>query len=284
MNELQQKLFELLKEFVRVCEENNLTYWLLGGTLLGAVRHKGFIPWDDDVDVAMPREDYEKFINLKQEAFSDKKFFVQTFKSDPHYMWNYAKLRDSSTTYIEPAFRNIRMNHGLWLDVFPLDGISKEPQDPKKLVHHIGWRWHNNYMMRMYAKRRKIRKERWFKDILLNIYAYLFFWTNVGHWRNKYEEKRYLKYKTSECKQWVFYHSSSRQRGITLREWWEGEEVYGVFEGLRVRLPHNYDAYLTWIYGDYMTPPPENKRVPLHLAKHYSATIGYEEYIKSHNL
>ena len=284
LHNLHRVLRIVLDDLIQICNTNNLHFILIGGSAIGALRSCGFIPWDDDIDVAMPREDYEKFVHLKQNAFSDEKFFLQTFETDPHYMWNFAKLRDSSTTYIEHSFRNIRMNHGLWLDIFPLDGISKEPKDAKKLVHRIGWTWHNNYMMRMYAKRRKISKDTWLKDIFLNIYAYLFFWTNVGHWRNKLEEKRYLKYKTCECKQWVFYHSNSRTKGIVLRDWWAGEAVYGEFEGLKVRLPHNYDAYLSWAYGDYMTPPPENKRISLHPSKHCSATIGYKEYIKEHKL
>lgn len=283
MTELQAKIFEIFKEFVRVCEEHHLTYFVVGGTAIGTVRHKGFIPWDDDVDVAMPREDYEKFLALDN-PFSDKKYFLQTFKTDPHYPWNFAKIRDSSTTYIEGSFRNVDMNHGVWLDIFPLDGISKTPKDPKKLVHHLGWAWHHNYMMRMYAKRKRIRKQTWLKDLWFNIYAYLFFWTNVGHWRNKYQERRCLRHKTSECEQWICYYSNFRSRGITLRKWWLGPEVYGEFEGMKVRLPADYHTYLTYVFGDYMKLPPENKRCSEHKTKHISVTQGYKEYMKEHKI
>jgi lipopolysaccharide cholinephosphotransferase len=123
MNELQKKQLEILKEFDRVCRENNLTYFANGGTCIGAIRHNGFIPWDDDVDVMMPREDYEKLLKL-QNPWSDSKYFLQTFRTDKHYVLNFAKLRDSSTTYLESLFYNIRQNHGVWIDIFPLDGIS----------------------------------------------------------------------------------------------------------------------------------------------------------------
>ncbi len=90
MNDLQQKQLEILKEFIRVCEKHNLTYFLVGGSCLGAARHKGFIPWDDDIDVGMPREDFDKYVELQKE-YEGTKYFIQTWKSDPHYTYNYAK-------------------------------------------------------------------------------------------------------------------------------------------------------------------------------------------------
>ena len=88
MNELQKCQFEILKEFIKVCKENNLQYYLVGGTCLGAVRHKGFIPWDDDIDVAMPRKDFNKFVAL-QDKFP-KHLFIQTYKTDKNFIYNYA--------------------------------------------------------------------------------------------------------------------------------------------------------------------------------------------------
>ena len=283
MTELQAKLLEIFKEFIRVCDEHHLRYYACGGTALGSIRHKGFIPWDDDVDVVMPREDYEKLLALDN-PFSDPKYFLQTYKTDKHYPWNFAKLRDSSTTYIEGSFRNVDMNHGLWLDIFPLDGISKTPKDPKKLVHHLGWAWHHNYMMRAYAKRKKIRKQTWLKDLWFNIYAYLFFWTNVGQWRNKYIDRKCKKYKCDDCEQVINYFSNVRCGGITLRKWWIGKDVYGDFEGIKIRLPADPDGYLSYVFGDYMKLPPENKRHGEHKTKHISTTVGYKEYMKEHKL
>ena len=86
MNDLQKELFEIFKSFVAVCEKHHLRYYLIGGTCLGAVRHKGFIPWDDDIDVGLPREDYEKFITL-QDEFKGTPYFIQTWKSDPKYLY-----------------------------------------------------------------------------------------------------------------------------------------------------------------------------------------------------
>ena len=112
MNDLQKKQLEILKAFIKVCEKYNLRYFLVGGTCLGAARHKGFIPWDDDIDVGMPREDYDKYVLLQKE-YEGTPYFIQTWKSDPRYCYNFAKLRDSSTTFIENYFMSHRINHGV---------------------------------------------------------------------------------------------------------------------------------------------------------------------------
>lgn len=118
MNDLQKCQLNILIEFIRLCEEHNLTYYLVGGTCLGAVRHKGFIPWDDDIDVGMPRKDYDKFIQLQKEI--KKPYFIQTYKSDKNYIYNFAKIRDCTTTFIENTFVCHQFNHGVWIDVFQL--------------------------------------------------------------------------------------------------------------------------------------------------------------------
>ena len=106
MNDLQKRLLAIFKAFAEVCEKHNLSYFLNGGSCLGAIRHKGFIPWDDDIDVMMPREDYEKFITLQKE-YEGTPYFIQCWKTDPHYIYRYAKLRDSSTTLIEDYYVNL---------------------------------------------------------------------------------------------------------------------------------------------------------------------------------
>ena len=116
-------LLDMLYQFDRVCQKHGLVYFIMYGTLLGAVRHKGFIPWDDDMDVVMPREDYEKFMRLKDE-FKEPLFF-QTPYTDPGYFYTPIRIRNSNTTAIVEKFKYAGFNHGIWFSVFPLDNWSE---------------------------------------------------------------------------------------------------------------------------------------------------------------
>ena len=188
MNPLQAKQLEILKAFIRVCDKHNLEYFLVYGTALGAIRHKGFIPWDDDIDVAMPRKDYEEYIKLQNE-YEGTPYFIQTFKTDPCYIYNYAKLRDSSTTFLENAFKNHRINQGVFIDIFPVDGMSREVGDREKIGKKNKFIWRQVYLSYLPALRRKVHKRTFFKDILLNIVAGLFYIFDIAHYRNKRVER-----------------------------------------------------------------------------------------------
>ena len=120
LRQLQLCELEILDEFVRVCEKHGLQYYLVGGTLLGAVRHQGFIPWDDDIDVAMPREDYDRFAALSAEEL-DPRFFYQCPDTDPDYFLTYAKIRKNKTEVYEERFKDAKFRGGVFIDIFPLD-------------------------------------------------------------------------------------------------------------------------------------------------------------------
>ena len=117
---LQEEGLKILSEFHRICEAHNLLYILDYGTLLGAVRHKGFIPWDDDIDVSMPRKDYEKFLEVCEYSLKES-FLLQTNKTDPNYFYPYAKLRISDDRLKENLVSHFDMIHGPWIDIFPFD-------------------------------------------------------------------------------------------------------------------------------------------------------------------
>lgn len=124
LRKLQLAELEILNEFVRVCEKWSLRYYLVGGTLLGAVRHKGFIPWDDDIDVAMPREDYDKFATVCREELGPD-YFYQSPETDLHYFLTYAKIRRNGTEVYEKRFKNAAFHKGIFIDIFPLDPCPK---------------------------------------------------------------------------------------------------------------------------------------------------------------
>lgn len=119
---VQLKCLEALIEVRRICEKHNLQYYLVGGTALGAIRHQGFIPWDDDVDLGMPRKDYIEFLKIcKTELYPQ--FTLQTPENTPIVVFPYAKIRLNNTVYKEKSIENIEMHHGIFIDIFPLDNI-----------------------------------------------------------------------------------------------------------------------------------------------------------------
>ena len=277
MNPLQEKLLEMLKEFIRVCEENHLTYFACAGTTLGAVRHNGFIPWDDDIDVMMPRPDYEKLLKL-QNPFSDKKYFLQTFKTDKSYILNYAKLRDSSTTYIENFYAEHVINHGVWIDIFPIDGRSKKDHPSKRKAKLQNFRfWVNVFLCYPYAFKRRFRKKHFFKDLFFNFVSLLVFYTNIFHYRNKLVEWWMRLTKYEEAKYVGIYADAYLSKAMWPKEW-TNESILIKFEDTEIAIPKMYHEYLSFLYGDYMKLPPVDKREGHHHNKGFSLEIGYKEY------
>ena len=282
MNDLQKKELDLFKAFASVCEKHHLQYFLVGGSALGAIRHKGFIPWDDDIDVGMPRKDYDAFIKLQKE-FEGTPYFIQNFKSDPCYIYNYGKLRDSSTTFIEDVYKNHRINHGVWIDIFPIDGFSKVMMPREKLAKKVRHIWNQVYLSYLPSLRRKVRKETWFKDILLNIVAGLFYIFDIAHYRNKHVERYVRKIPLEESVMAGNYFGFNMKREAMDTNLFK-EFVKVPFEDTEAYVLKDYDTYLRNLYGEYMTPPPVDKQVGHHYNKGLDLQMGYEEYLKRNRI
>ena len=131
MTELQKIELDILKSVIDICDELNLKYYLVCGSALGAVKYNGFIPWDDDIDIGLPREDYEIFIQ-KAQAMLPEYYFLQNYNTDKNFPLFMTKIRDSRTTFVEMQFQNIDMHHGVYIDVFPLDGYPNKRKAIKK--------------------------------------------------------------------------------------------------------------------------------------------------------
>ena len=123
LDKLHKVHLEILDEFVRVCNENKLTYFLVGGTLLGAIRHKGFIPWDDDIDVGMPRADYNKFIEIANSKLN-KKFLLDCYENNKDYYLPYAKIKKDGTIFDEEVSHHLDNHKGIFIDIFPFENVS----------------------------------------------------------------------------------------------------------------------------------------------------------------
>ena len=125
---------DMLCAFIEICNRLSIRYYLLGGTMLGAVRHHGFIPWDDDIDVGIFRDDYELFIS-KAQSYLPNYYFLQNIYTDPECMINFTKIRDSRTTFIETSTKSKKMNHGVYIDIFPLDFYPDDENDKIGRAH-----------------------------------------------------------------------------------------------------------------------------------------------------
>lgn len=272
MNELQKRVFEVFCQFVNICGDMGVKYYALGGTMLGAVRHKGFIPWDDDVDVGMMREDYELFCKKATDYLPDF-YFLQTYKKDAQYPLGTTKLRDSRTTFIETRFKYLKMNHGVYIDIFPLDyypdsGVEQIKLARKQSVY--------KYRIRMADNRDGLHSKpaEFFASMYGNLLRLKY--PTVGDAVGK-RDRLYASIPQSRLI--ANYYGAWGKKEIVPAEWY-GEGASAEFEGLSVTVPKEYDKWLTQVYGDYMQLPPPEKRVSHHhidlidLEKPYTYYMG----------
>lgn len=271
---LKKVELELLKVFIAICKQENLQYFVVGGTALGTVRHKGFIPWDDDIDVAMPRKDYEKFIKIAQ-ARMPEYLFLQNIDTEKNYLQGFSKIRDSRTTFIEISCKNFKINHGVYLDIFPLDGYPSS-----KLKSYI-----LDFLKKIYNSRISLEfslddSSCVCKKILKN-FLKLFY--PVCRKVIEKREKLFKKYDFDSCDYIANHCGAWGKKEIMPKEIF-GKGTIGSFDGIQVILPEKYDEYLTRMYGDYMELPPIEKRI----AHHYCDVIDFEksylEYTKDENI
>lgn len=271
MNRLQTVELELLKAFVDICEKLELKYYLVCGTALGAVKYGGFIPWDDDVDVALPREEYRRFLQ-EAPALLPEHIFLQNYRTDPAFPHVYTKLRHSGTTFIEEGTAHLPIHHGVYLDVFPLDGypegkLAGKIFDLKKKL--LTWqqycalkgdpkprvRLRNKFYRALGFHKRTAKTmaamERLFCRYPARTGA---IWCNHGNWQGRLEYAPRTQY---------------------------GEGTWASFEGLRVRIPEQFDAYLTQKYGDWRAELPQDKQVSHHAWLVCDVDKPYTDYTNS---
>lgn len=254
LSEVHSALLDILSEFDRVCREHHLRYTLSYGTLIGAVRHHGFIPWDDDVDVCMPRPDYEKFITLCNEGALGEPFSLSPDRGKrPDY--SFAKVLDrrysiKSTTHLEVPY--------LYVDVFPLDGVPSDEKAWKKLHRRERIRAFWLLLTKWYT----IGKAGWLLyPIGLPFYLLSFC---MGRKRLVAKMNRDALAFPFEESDLVAVHTWGTLKEVMPRETFE-RYVELDFAGRKFLAVEQYHEYLTHCYGDYMTPPPPNRQVTHHL-------------------
>lgn len=243
---LKKRQTEILKAFMQACETLNLKWYVFSGTMLGAVRHKGYIPWDDDLDTAMPIEDYVALLEKGQKVLGPH-FFVQDYSTDPEYVRHFAKIRMNGTSYIEQGTEDLNINQGIFIDIFPLFGLPKS-----KIA-----RWFFLFKFRIINKRICTHKSASFFIRFVTACSTFFL-------SRKYLKKKRMALMTKYCPSKTGFVSAGADLRMVYPIHCLTGYVDGQFEGLTVRLPVEYDYFLTATYGDYMTPPPPEKRCGHH--------------------
>lgn len=249
---LQLCELDILRAFTDVCERLGLRYYLVGGTLLGAVRHGGFIPWDDDIDVAMPREDYDRFARIAQAELGPN-YFYQSPDTDPHYFLTYAKIRKKGTFFYEERFRDARFEQGVFIDIFPLDFCP-----PKGPVCHLLF----NVLAVMNYRGQVDSGEAYrpYAELSGRIgYALLRLYSPEGLVRARRRLLR-LSRRLSDGKTLASYAGAYSYRGETFPEEWFGTPRDITFEGVIFSAPQGTEQILRQFYGEYMQLPPLSER------------------------
>lgn len=268
LKKLQSIELEMLLEVDRICRKNDIKYSLDGGTLLGAVRHRGFIPWDDDIDVVMLRPEYEKFRAACETGLDRSRFFLQDYKSDPCYIFGYEKLRRKNTAFVRIGQERLKQHGGIFIDIFVYDHVPDNPAIRqihflacfcirKALYSEIG---------KTAAKSAALRA--WYRLISLVPRNFVFKIRDII--AGKCNKK-----KTKLCRHYTYTYRKHCRYGLPRVCFDDYTELD--FEGCKFKAFKNYDYYLSELYGDYMKLPPVEKRVP-HLNVSYIKFVEPKEH------
>ncbi len=260
LNETQQYILQVLREVIHVLDELEIPYYMQGGTMLGAIRHGGFIPWDDDVDLGIPRADYERLLTKVAERLPEN-LELRTYDdaSDHHYY--FARIVDTRYQIRRMGSLEERLEN-VWVDLFPLDGM------PNGAMARM---WHKLRLLMVRLKYHlscfeKVNIKRPGRPAIERFIIKIATWTRVGKWFNTRKQldkmDALLKKYPPEESDWLI--NFMGQTSYKFNEMFK-KEVYGKktayqFEDFSLIGPEQYDAYLKSLYGDYMTPPKESDR------------------------
>jgi lipopolysaccharide cholinephosphotransferase len=248
LRKLQMVELDMLIVVDRLCAKHHLTYYLMAGSALGAARHHGFIPWDGDIDIGMPRQDYERFLQLCSTELPAG-LFLQTHQTDPYYFRHFAKIRNERTTFVQGGLERLKYSHGVFIDILPIDGA------PSSQI----LRYMHAAVIRLSVLFGSLRYVTRFSDhfirrtvALLSMSMPYDFWFSLGERALRWSKLETARFGGTLC-------GLEYGRNLVSREYF-GTPERVKFEGRDLPVPHQLDAYLKHVYGDYLQPPPVQQR------------------------
>ncbi|WP_443731786.1 LicD family protein [Segatella buccae] len=249
---------DIVKEVINICNENGLVYYALGGTMLGAIRHKGFIPWDDDIDLGMPRKDYERFLEIAPSLLS-KTLRLVNYKTDKDYHYYITRVQDIETRVMENRYEAEGKYTHVSIDIFPLDGSPNNALLRKiyyfKVMMHRG-------MMALHYKN-GIDKERK-RGLCERLFLKMMTTLPTDKLFDAYHQKEKIDKILKKHNMWGSDFSGNIMGAYRTVEMiptsWYGKDAFYNFENIKIRGIKEYNKYLSHLYGDYMQLPPVNAR------------------------
>lgn len=256
MKEVWAVELDLLAELDRVCKKYGITYIASGGTMLGAVRHKGFIPWDDDIDVMMTRDQYDNLLSVAANEFQYPYFF-QTSGSDNDYFCGYSKLRNSNTAALEHNYLEYKYNQGIFIDIFPLDNSSDSKFKYKWQIIQAKYFLRMSEICKKYVYGMNVEGN-WLKRKIVDLMYFLFH----KSFPNVFEPYSNIKNLEHVCHK----YNNEKTTYISLMSFQPGNRIHDLyltdmdhliesdFEFIKIMIPQNYDSHLRRKFGEYNVP------------------------------
>lgn len=253
LKHLQMVILSIMKDIDNMCKENNIEYYLIGGSAIGAIRHKGFIPWDDDLDIIMSPQNYERFLKISEDKLDREKYYIQKGAKDWPLEFSKVKLKGTILEEHEGYIVHEDMK-GIYVDIFKMDNVSD---------NQLIARW--QYLCGKYYLCYQL-SSRTYKSASLSkrIMMVLSFPLKLKPIR-QFIIYQTIKYNNKETKRWGFFYGRTRWKSAIVEKKIFGKPTYVQFENIKLAVPEHYHEYLTQVFGDYMKLPPLEQRKGLHL-------------------
>lgn len=279
LKRIQEVELEILKDFMDICDRHGLDYFGIAGTGIGALRHHGFIPWDDDIDVAMPRDDFEKMLPLVEKEMGDK-YLIMNAERYPNYPLMTTRMTMRGTKFKEEALKNIDAPLGIFLDLYPLDKVSDNPKEARRQARDA-WFWSKILILRSIPfpmlgfsgwKAKIIHAICGLAHLVLSILHVPKTWIYKKAYEAETRSNHYTKTKNLD-----FFCDTTPYMNL-----YAVKDIYPLrklpFEDVELNFPHNLHNNLTGMYGDYMQLPPEEKR-----KNHYPYELEFFKEMKEND-